>query len=204
MPRIIPAPAHFAPAVHTARRGRRGREAGRDGTAVAIVRTGCESSQEPALTHERHRPTVPPPEGHGVGSPPAPLEVGGGMDASRRPRATAPRHVRPIAPGNGSGSPPPWDLDRSGGLFFAAGQEAAIWRRGYDDGMPLQVSPPGAERIIRWIMLGIVIWGVFHAFGAWRLNHDPRRMLVVLGCVAAFLGFWLVMLASWRRRHARP
>ena len=23
---------------------------------------------------------------------------------------------RPIAPGNGSGSPPPWDLDRSGGL----------------------------------------------------------------------------------------
>ena len=53
-------------------------------------------------------------------------------------------------------------------------------------------------------MLGIVIWGLFHAVGAWRLNHDPRRMLVVLGCVAAFLGFWLVMLASWRRRHARP
>ena len=30
------------------------------------------------------------------------------------------RHVRPIAPGNGPGSPPPWYLGRSGGLFFAA------------------------------------------------------------------------------------
>lgn len=70
--------------------------------------------------------------------------------------------------------------------------------------MVSRASQPDAERIIRWIMLGIVIWGLFHAVGAWRLNHDPRRMLVVLGCVAAFLGFWLVMLASWRRRHARP
>jgi CHASE2 domain-containing sensor protein len=63
--------------------------------------------------------------------------------------------------------------------------------------------PPGAERIIRWIMAGIVAWGVVHAIGAWQLNHDPRRLLVVLGCVAAFLGFWLVMLAARRRRLAR-
>jgi hypothetical protein len=59
-----------------------------------------------------------------------------------------------------------------------------------------------AERIIRWIMVGIVAWGLFHAIGAWRLNHDPRRMLVVLGCVAAFLGFWLTMLAAWRRARS--
>jgi CHASE2 domain-containing sensor protein len=65
------------------------------------------------------------------------------------------------------------------------------------------VSPPGAERIIRWIMLGILVWGCFHAAGAWRLNHDPRRVLVVLGCVAAFLGFWLVMLSARRRRLAK-
>lgn len=80
----------------------------------------------------------------------------------------------------------------------------AVWRCDYDGGMVYRAPQPDAERIIRWIMLGIVIWGLFHAVGAWRLNHDPRRMLVVLGCVAAFLGFWLVMLASWRRRHARP
>lgn len=63
--------------------------------------------------------------------------------------------------------------------------------------------PPDAARIIRWIMAGIVVWGLFHAVGAWRLNHDPRRLLMVLGCVAAFLGFWLVMLASWRRARSR-
>jgi len=68
--------------------------------------------------------------------------------------------------------------------------------------MTASPPPPGAERIIRWIMLGIIAWGIFHAIGAWRLNHDPRRMLIVLLCVAAFLGFWQVMLASWRRRHA--
>lgn len=68
--------------------------------------------------------------------------------------------------------------------------------------MATHVSPPGAERIIRWIMVGIVAWGVFHAIGAWRLNHDPRRMLVVLSCVAAFLGFWLTMLAAWRRARS--
>jgi hypothetical protein len=61
----------------------------------------------------------------------------------------------------------------------------------------LQTKP---ERIIRWIMMGVVAWGVFHAIGAWRLNHDPRRMLVVLGCVAAFLGFWAAMLSARTRR----
>ncbi|MCX7402887.1 MAG: hypothetical protein NTY87_07250 [Planctomycetia bacterium] len=61
-------------------------------------------------------------------------------------------------------------------------------------------SPAGAERTIRWIMAGIVIWGIVHAAGAWRLNHDGRRPVVVLSCVAGFLGFWLLMLGSRRRR----
>jgi len=69
--------------------------------------------------------------------------------------------------------------------------------------MASHASPPGAERIIRWIMAGVVAWGCIHAVGAWRLNHDPRRMLVVLACVAAFLGFWSAMLAARRRRLAR-
>ena len=63
--------------------------------------------------------------------------------------------------------------------------------------------PPGAERILAWIMGGLVIWGLFHAVGAWTLNHDVRRPLIVLACVAAFLGFWLVMLSSRRRRLER-
>jgi hypothetical protein len=66
-------------------------------------------------------------------------------------------------------------------------------------GMP-STPPPGAEKIIRWIMIGIVIWGIAHAIGAWTLNHDARRPLVVLACVAAFLGFWTALLAARRRR----
>lgn len=57
-----------------------------------------------------------------------------------------------------------------------------------------------AERLIRWIMLAIVGWGVIHAIGAWRFNHDARRPLVVLACVLAFLGFWSLMLAARRKR----
>ena len=64
-------------------------------------------------------------------------------------------------------------------------------------------SPPGAERLILWIMAGIVLWGLVHAIGAWRLNHAPRRVIVVLACVAAFLGFWLTLLRTRRRRLAR-
>lgn len=71
----------------------------------------------------------------------------------------------------------------------------------YNGGMSQPPSPPpGAERLLRWIMAGIVVWGVFHAIGAWTLNHDARRPLVVLACVAAFLGFWLVMLSTLRRK----
>ncbi len=118
-------------------------------------------------------------------------------DLERTPAGTSvqslPETVQVLRP------PGPWAVP---GAFSPLA--VAVWRCDYDGGMVDRAPQPDAERIIRWIMLGIVIWGLFHAVGAWRLNHDPRRMLVVLGCVAAFLGFWLVMLASWRRRHARP
>ncbi len=52
-------------------------------------------------------------------------------------------------------------------------------------------------------MAALVAWGLFHAAGAWTLNHDVRRPLIVLACVAAFLGFWLSLLAARRRRLDR-
>ena len=61
-------------------------------------------------------------------------------------------------------------------------------------------TPPGAERILFRIMAALVVWGLFHAIGAWTLNHDARRALIVLACVAMFLGFWLALLAGRRRR----
>ena len=73
-------------------------------------------------------------------------------------------------------------------------------RRPYNLCMGDSRVPAGAWRLIVWIMLALVAWGVFHAVGAWRLNNDVRRLFVVLACVAAFLGFWGVLLAAkWRR-----
>jgi hypothetical protein len=134
---------------------------------------------------------------------------GGGTDASRlfESDPEMPRSLRPIAPGNGSASPPPWDLDRSGGLCFFGGWCLHDGPRAYPSfmskDMPTSASPPGAERILAWIMAALVVWGLFHAAGAWMLNHDARRPLIVIACVAAFLGFWLAMLSARTRRLAR-
>jgi protein-S-isoprenylcysteine O-methyltransferase Ste14 len=60
-----------------------------------------------------------------------------------------------------------------------------------------------ASRTILLIMAAVLAWGVFHAIGAYRLNHNPLRIVVVLGCVLAFLGFWAAMLASRSARLRR-
>ena len=69
--------------------------------------------------------------------------------------------------------------------------------------MSTQPLPPDTWRIIRWVSLAILAWGMFHAVGAWRFNHDPARGVMVLVCVVGFLGFWLAMLAARQRRLAR-
>jgi uncharacterized membrane protein HdeD (DUF308 family) len=45
-----------------------------------------------------------------------------------------------------------------------------------------------------WIGAGVGAWGVFHAIGAYRLNHNPWRAVMVLGCVAMYLGAWWLLL----------
>jgi len=52
-------------------------------------------------------------------------------------------------------------------------------------------------------VLSVLTWGVFHAVGAYTLNHNPWRAVMVVGCVVAFLGFWGAMLASRRTRLRR-
>lgn len=59
------------------------------------------------------------------------------------------------------------------------------------------------NKIIPLIMGGVLAWGIFHAIGAYRLNHNPWRTVMVLGCVLAFLGFWWAMLAARRARLSR-
>lgn len=57
------------------------------------------------------------------------------------------------------------------------------------------------------IMGAVLVWGLFHAAGAyWNYRFAGAeyrvfaRALIVLGCVAAYLGFWLLMLRSRARR----
>jgi len=67
-----------------------------------------------------------------------------------------------------------------------------------------RIRPPVTfDRPQLWIVAGIVAWGVFHAVGAYRFNHDPRRAAVVFGCVVAFVAFWWGMSAARRRRLSR-
>jgi hypothetical protein len=57
----------------------------------------------------------------------------------------------------------------------------------------------GRQRLIRWIMLAVILWGVFLAAGAWLSSHDWRRPAIVMACVFGFLGFWQAMLVLHRR-----
>jgi hypothetical protein len=69
------------------------------------------------------------------------------------------------------------------------------------------VNQPKPVDPLRWVLpliaVAVTAWGVFHAIGAYQLNHNPARPVMVLACVAAYLGFWGLMLRSRRARLAR-
>jgi hypothetical protein len=53
-------------------------------------------------------------------------------------------------------------------------------------------------------MLGLVAWGGVHAYGAYLLNHNPLRGLVIGGFTAGFLAFWgLLIYLKWDRLAPR-
>lgn len=68
---------------------------------------------------------------------------------------------------------------------------------------PRSVPRSTPYRIIAGLSAAILAWGVYHAIGAWQLNHNPLRAVVVLACVLAFLGFWMTMLAVRQRRLSK-
>lgn len=59
------------------------------------------------------------------------------------------------------------------------------------------------ERLIALIVTGVLAWGVFHAIGAYRFNHNAARFWFVLAVVCAFLLCWLALLAARRSRLKR-
>ena len=158
------------------------------------------------LTPKNTFPNVPEPEGLGA-SPDAPLEVRRrhGCQPSLRVRSWESAQ----SPSNRSRKrfsfPAPLGSGPFRGPLFFLGPVVARRSAGVsftDMSTSTPPTPPGAERILAWIMGALVVWGLFHAAGAWTLNHDARRPLIVLACVAAFLGFWLALLAARRRRLA--
>lgn len=61
-------------------------------------------------------------------------------------------------------------------------------------------TEPRAHQILWGIRLAVLAWGAVLAAGAYRLNHNPWRVVMVLGCVLAFLGLWTWLTAAASRR----
>lgn len=53
------------------------------------------------------------------------------------------------------------------------------------------------------IVVGLLCWGAFHAVGAYRLNHNPARAVVVLACSLLFLGSFIAVFRISRLRLER-
>jgi len=59
------------------------------------------------------------------------------------------------------------------------------------------------RNIILLIMGSVLVWGIFHAVGAYLFNYNLGRPAMVVGFTLAFLAFWGLML-SYRSRHEPP
>ncbi|HEY2761629.1 MAG TPA: hypothetical protein VGI75_12820 [Pirellulales bacterium] len=78
--------------------------------------------------------------------------------------------------------------------------------------MPTNSNPLKAQKIVLAILtVALLAWGSFHAIGAYyggfgeeNLQHDFRRSLVVLACMAVFLGIWWVLILTRKPRNSEP
>ncbi len=62
--------------------------------------------------------------------------------------------------------------------------------------------PPLSHRtILALIMAGVILWGIYVAVGAYRYNLNPWRPVIVLACIALFVGTWLALL--WNQNRTR-
>lgn len=50
------------------------------------------------------------------------------------------------------------------------------------------------------IIVGVLGWGIFHARGAYLLNHNLGRAAIVLGCVLLFLAAFVAVFLTSRRK----
>ena len=57
------------------------------------------------------------------------------------------------------------------------------------------------RQVMLGIMLGLVAWGCYLAVGNYVQHHNLLGSLIIIGCVALFLAFWLAALAVRRARR---
>ena len=67
--------------------------------------------------------------------------------------------------------------------------------------MPQPAKTESSRRLIVLLAAALAAWGLYHAIGAFLFNHDVRRGLIVLACMAAFLGWWLLLLRFRAKRR---
>jgi hypothetical protein len=60
--------------------------------------------------------------------------------------------------------------------------------------MPDAPSPLSPRTILALIFGGLLLWGLYIATGVVWYGLNPLGALVVLVCVAIFLGFWAILL----------
>jgi hypothetical protein len=65
-------------------------------------------------------------------------------------------------------------------------------------------SRDASRRLVLGLFVALALWGMYLAVGAYLYKHDVRRPLIVLGCMMAFLGIWLLLLVGRNRRGRRP
>ena len=65
------------------------------------------------------------------------------------------------------------------------------------------MNPPRSglspRTMLTLIVVGIVLWGVFVAAGTIVYGLNPLSAVVVLACVAVFIGFWMLLLHFQKR-----
>ena len=61
-----------------------------------------------------------------------------------------------------------------------------------------------SRNLIVLLAAALAAWGLYHAIGAFLFNHDVRRGLVVFACMAAFLGWWLLLVRYRAKRNNGP
>ncbi len=66
--------------------------------------------------------------------------------------------------------------------------------------MPSQPAPVSPRTILTVLMVGLTVWAVYIAVGAYWYNLNPWRGVIVLACMGLFLGSWLALLWNQSRK----